>query len=172
MDEFLNSLAAGLQIDKPRCAVPEFGSPLPAAEPEYISVAEAQRRYLNGGMSRKWWYRIASAGKIAHHKVGDSILLRTDAIEALIAASRQERKPDDVKPSPVTPEPAVVPTPIQPRKKVTVEPSFFRLFSAGLTRGPAPFPTAPPASWPCLPACVRSVSRSSPRCFPSGRRES
>lgn len=127
VDELLRALAAGLQVDKPRRTAPEFGSPRPAAEPEYISVAEAQRRYLNGEMSRKWWYRIVQAGKIAHHRVGDSILLRTDDIEAFIAASRQERKPDDVGPVPVKSEP-VITAQVHPRKKPQAEPSFFRFF--------------------------------------------
>lgn len=130
VDEFLNALAAGLQVDTTRRAVPEFGSSATHAahEPEYISVAETQRRYLNGEMSRKWWYRIVRAGKIAHHRVGDSILLRTDDIEAFIAESRQERKPDDLEPAPITPEPVVVPVQVQPRKKPQVDPSFFRIF--------------------------------------------
>jgi len=128
VDEFLKALASGLQASSPP-AVPEFGASVPSTEPEYISVAEAQRRYLNGEMSRKWWYRIVQAGKIAHHRVGDSILLRTDDIEAFIAESRKDRQPDEVRPAPVMPEPVVVPPPqAHPRKKDQADPSFFRIF--------------------------------------------
>lgn len=129
VDDFLKALADGLQTDGSR-VVPEPGSPTSraAGEPEYISVSEAQRRYLNGEMSRKWWYRIVQAGKIAHHRVGDSILLRTDDIESFIAASRQEKKPEELEAAPVVSEPVVIPTQVQPGKKQQVDPSFFRIF--------------------------------------------
>ncbi len=129
VDEFLKALADGLQTDGSR-VVPEPGTPTSHAadEPEYISVAEAQRRYLNGEMSRKWWYRIVQTGKIAHHRVGDSILLRTDDIEAFITASRHEKNADVVEAAPIHSEPVVIPAQVQPRKKPQVDPSFFRIF--------------------------------------------
>jgi len=129
VDDFLKAVADGLQTNPPR-VVPELGSSAPCdeEEPEYLSVAEAQRRYLNGEMSRKWWYRIVQTGKIAHHRVGGSVLLRTDDIEEFIARSRQEKKPDDVGPAPVAPEPVTIPTEVQPRKKQQADPSFFRIF--------------------------------------------
>jgi hypothetical protein len=55
----------------------------------FVTVAEAQRRYFGGEMSRRWWYRMAKIGRIAHHRVGDSILFRTDDIEKFIAESRK-----------------------------------------------------------------------------------
>lgn len=129
VDDFLKTLADGLQARDSR-HVPEVGlSPAPAAgEPEYISVAEAQRRYLNGEMSRKWWYRIVQAGRIAHHRVGDSILLRTDDIEAFILASRHEKNRDEAEAAPIHSEPVAIPAQVQPRKKSQVDSSFFRIF--------------------------------------------
>lgn len=55
----------------------------------FVSVAEAQRRFLNGQMSRKWWYRMAQTGQIAHHRVGETVLFRTEDIERFIAESRR-----------------------------------------------------------------------------------
>lgn len=55
----------------------------------FVTVAEAQRRYLGGERSKRWWYRMFETGRIAHHRVGDSILLRTDEIEKFIAVSRK-----------------------------------------------------------------------------------
>lgn len=63
VDEFLKVVAAGLQTSS-QSATPQSRSSVTPAEPEYISVAEAQRRYLNGEMSRKWWYRIVRDGNI------------------------------------------------------------------------------------------------------------
>jgi hypothetical protein len=55
----------------------------------FVTVAEAQRRYLAGERSKRWWYRMAKIGRIAHHRVGDSVLFRTDDIEKFIAESRK-----------------------------------------------------------------------------------
>ena len=44
-------------------------------------MAEAQRRYLARERSKRWWYRLAETGRIAHHRVGDSIFFRPDDIE-------------------------------------------------------------------------------------------
>ncbi len=67
-------------------------------------MAEAQRRYLSGEKSRRWWYQMAKAGNIAHHRVGDSILFHTDDIEKFIAESR---KAGDVETPRTEPAPAI-----------------------------------------------------------------
>jgi len=59
----------------------------------FVTVAEAQRRYLSGEKSRRWWYQMAKIGRIGHHRVGDSILFRTADIEKFIAESRKVEAP-------------------------------------------------------------------------------
>lgn len=76
----------------------------------FVTVAEAQRRYLSGERSRRWWYRMASTGQIAHHRVGDSILFRTADIEKFIADSRRAEPAD----TPPDPAPLI---PVQPAPK-------------------------------------------------------
>lgn len=58
-------------------------------EESYVTVAEAQRRYLSGEMSNRWWYRMVQSERIAHQRIGGAILLRTDDIERFTAESRQ-----------------------------------------------------------------------------------
>lgn len=96
----------------------------------YVSVAEAQRRFLAGEMSRRWWYRMAKIGKIAHHRVGDSILFRTDDIEKFIADSRKA-EPLKTPPTEMAPTmPVVVPPPVKhpPRRKSEDEDVGFQFF--------------------------------------------
>lgn len=89
----------------------------------FVTVAEAQRRYLAGERSRRWWYRMAQMGKLAHHRVGDSILFRTDDIEKFIAESRKAEHAKAPRPEPAIP---VVPPPVkrQPRRKPGEEMGF------------------------------------------------
>lgn len=42
-------------------------------ENAFVTVAEAQHRFLSGERSIRWWYRMAKIGKIVHHRVGESI---------------------------------------------------------------------------------------------------
>jgi len=117
-----------------RHAAQEFGSPDEQTEkqPEYVTVAEAQRRFLAGMRSRRWWYRLVETGKIAHHRVGDSILIRTKDIEDFIAKSRKEDRPDErhIEPAspPAIPMPFPPPVQPQPRSKPKEDPSRFRFF--------------------------------------------
>lgn len=60
----------------------------------YVTVAEAQGRYLLGEMSSRWWYRMVQSGRIAHQRIGGAILLRTGDIEQFIAESRQAATTD------------------------------------------------------------------------------
>lgn len=88
------------------CAVisPDNTAPNTEDNPAYITVAEAQRRYLAGKKSIRWWYRRIELKMIAHHRIGDSLLLRTDDIEKFIADSRTgESPPEPAPPIPVGP---------------------------------------------------------------------
>jgi excisionase family DNA binding protein len=94
-------------------------------ENSFVTVAEAQRRYWAGERSKRWWYRMAETGKIAHHRVGDSILFRTDDIEEFIADSRKGEHVESPRPEPAPAIP-VVPTPVkhQPQGKPGEEVGF------------------------------------------------
>lgn len=78
-------------------------------ETAYITVGEAQRRYLAGKRSIRWWYRRIELKMIAHHRVGDSILLRIDDIEKFVADSRTGGEPEAT-PEPAPPSPVVPPS--------------------------------------------------------------
>ena len=70
----------------------------------FVTVAEAQQRYLGGKKSLRWWYRRIELNMVVHHRVGDSLLLRTDDIEKFIADSRTgESPPEPAPPIPVGP---------------------------------------------------------------------
>lgn len=129
VDAFLMALADGLQTNGPR-AVPEFGSSASHTEGEqgYVSVAEAQRRYLGGKMSLRWWYRRVELQQIAHHRVGESILLHTEDIERFIVESRKDK--DDAQDEIVAPvvPPSLPPVKSNPRRKAEEDPSRFRFF--------------------------------------------
>ena len=73
------------------CGIASTASHIKSVDDEnaFVTVTEAQRRYLAGERSKRWWYRMAETGKIAHHRVGDSILFRTEDIEKFIAESRK-----------------------------------------------------------------------------------
>ena len=58
-------------------SLPRNGGKTPEGGGGFVSVAVAQRRFVNGRMSRKWWYRMAQTEQIVHHRVGDTILFRT-----------------------------------------------------------------------------------------------
>ena len=85
----------------------------------FVTVAEAQRRYLAGKKSKRWWYQLAKAGKTAHHRVGDSFLFRTDDIEKFIAESRRAEAAD-TPPDPAQPVP--VPVPPAPKRRSSIRP--------------------------------------------------
>ncbi|MGE0609469.1 MAG: hypothetical protein AB7O62_20425 [Pirellulales bacterium] len=72
----------------------------------FVTVAEAQRRYLAGKRSLRWWYRRIELNMIAHHRVGDSLLLRIGDIEKFIAESRTGEAPNE----PAPPRPVVPPS--------------------------------------------------------------
>lgn len=133
VDDFLKAVRDGIQLNSPRLAVPEFGLPVEQSDgkPEFVTVAQAQRRYLAGMRSRRWWYRMVETGKIAHHRVGDSIMFRTQDIEEFIAKSRKEQpEQGSIDPAPLPPLPIPIPTPVQsrPRNKPEDDPSRFRFF--------------------------------------------
>ena len=88
------------------CAVvaPDYTAPHTEDIPAFVTVGEAQRRFLGGKKSLRWWYRRIELNMIAHHRVGESILLRTDDIEKFIADSRTgESPPEPAPPIPVGP---------------------------------------------------------------------
>jgi len=91
----------------------------------FVSVAEAQRRFLTGQMSRKWWYRMAHSGQIVHHRVGDTILFRSEDIERFIARSRRAEEFKPVEAQPAMPLP---PAPEPSQRKRRGEDGFFRIF--------------------------------------------
>lgn len=133
VDDFLKVVRDGIQVNSPRRAVPEFGLPVEQSngEPEFVTVAQAQRRFLAGMRSRRWWYRMVETGKIAHHRVGDSIMFRTKDIEEFISKSRKEQpEQGNSDPAPLHPIPTPIPTPLQtrPRNKPEEDPSRFRFF--------------------------------------------
>ncbi|HEX4144549.1 MAG TPA: helix-turn-helix domain-containing protein [Pirellulales bacterium] len=132
IDEFLKTARDRLQLNSIGNTTPSLGSVVPEeGKPEFVSVAEAQRRYLGGMRSRRWWYRMAETGKIAHHRVGESILFRAEDIENFIAKSRNERADTrDVQPLPAPSIPVPAPTPVRPplRRKPDDTASSFRFF--------------------------------------------
>lgn len=87
-------------------------------ETAYITVAEAQRRFLGGKKSLRWWYRRIELKVVPHHRIGDSILLRIDDIEKFIAESRTGDEPESLE-EPAPPIPAV---PQTARRKRRTEP--------------------------------------------------
>ena len=91
----------------------------------FVTVAEAQRRYLGGERSRRWWYRLVETGRIAHHRIGDSIFFRTEDIEKLIGESRKAERAEAPRPEPAPAIP-VVPQPVkrQARRKPGEEYGF------------------------------------------------
>lgn len=134
VDDFLNAVRGGIHANSPRHRVPEFGSLVEKTEeqPEYVTVAQAQRCFLGGMRSLRWWYRMAETGKITHHRVGDSILFRTQDIEDYIAKSRKEDHPDERNIEQASPRsiPLPVPPPVQPRPRCKPEddPLRFQFF--------------------------------------------
>lgn len=133
VDDCLKVIGLQLQSAVPCGPLPNIQLPGRQAainEPTFVTVAEAQRRYLGGTRSRRWWYRLVETGRIPHHRVGDSILLKTEDIDHFIAESR---KVDDNRPvaeaseapSPVPPAPPVNP---RPRHQPKGERSPFHFF--------------------------------------------
>ena len=109
------------------CGLPSTASHIKSVDDEntFVTVTEAQRRYLAGERSKRWWYRMAETGKIAHHRVGDSILFHTEDIEKVIAESRKGEHAESPKPESASAIP-VVPPPLkrQPRTKPGDEVGF------------------------------------------------
>lgn len=97
---------------------PDNTAPNTEDSPAYITVGEAQRRFLAGKRSLRWWYRRIELKRIAHHRVGDSLLLRTDDIERFIAQSRMGEEPE----SPQEPAPPIPSVPQSARRKRRTEP--------------------------------------------------
>ncbi|MSQ96903.1 MAG: DNA-binding protein [Gemmataceae bacterium] len=133
VDEFLKAVRDGLQLNSARSTVPEFGSlgDRTEEEPDFVTVAETQRRFLAGTRSRRWWYRLIETGRIAHHRIGDSILLRTKDIEDFIAKSRQELPEErEIEPAQPPAIPLPVPPPVKPRprSKPEEDPLRFQFF--------------------------------------------
>ena len=100
------------------CGIASTASHIKSVDDEnaFVTVTEAQRRYLAGEMSKRWWYRMAETGRITHHRVGDSILFRTDDIEKFIADSRNGEQAEWPKPEPASTIP-VVPPPVKRRPR-------------------------------------------------------
>jgi len=86
-------------------------------ETAYITVAEAQRRYLAGKKSIRWWYRRIELKMIVHHRVGDSLLLRISDIEKFIAESRIGDEPE----TPTEPAPPIPVVPPSVKRKCRSE---------------------------------------------------
>lgn len=106
----------------PSEAAPRMSQPAAkkSEEPEdFVTVAEAQRRFLDGKMSRKWWYRMAQTGQIAHHRVGETILFRTEDIEKFIAESRRTEVAETVGAEPAS----APPIPSSPRSAARKKPN-------------------------------------------------
>ena len=85
---------------------PEKTAPNSEDSPAFVTVGEAQRQFLGGKKSLRWWYRRIETRVIAHHRVGDSLLLRTDDIEKFITESRTGEEPESPQ-EPAPPIPAV-----------------------------------------------------------------
>lgn len=67
---------------------------------------------------------MAQTGQIAHHRVGETILFRTEDIEKFIAGSRRVEKVEEAVAEPGVPPPAAGRRP----SKKTWEDGFFRIF--------------------------------------------
>ena len=66
-----------------------------AGNDDFIRVVDAQRRYLGGSMSRRWWYRQIELGRLPHLRAGGAVLLRPADIEAFIRECfREKAEPD------------------------------------------------------------------------------
>lgn len=108
-------------------------------ENAFVTVTEAQHRNLAGERSKRWWYRMAETGRIAHHRVGDSILFRTDDIEKFITESRKGEHTESPKPESASAIP-VVPPPLkpQPRTKPVMRLGFGSFHGDGRATIPLP----------------------------------
>lgn len=94
------------------CGIASTASHIKSVDDEnaFVTVTEAQRRYLAGERSKRWWYRMAETGKIARHRVGDSILFRTEDIEKFIAESRKGEHAESPKAESASAIPVVPPS--------------------------------------------------------------
>jgi hypothetical protein len=84
----------------------------------FLTVAEAQRRFLSGKMSCRWWYRMATTGQIVHHRVGDKILFQIEDIEKFIAESRRAEEVEDAE----VEAPVPLPVPTAPKSSTRKKP--------------------------------------------------
>lgn len=131
VDAFLKAVAEGVQLNRSAATDgSESMADRERGESDYVTVAQAQRRFLAGARSLRWWYRMAQTGKIAHHRVGDSILFRTQDILDFIEKSRKEQHDEAVRETsqPTPPMPVSPPAHPRPRQKQTKDPSRFQFF--------------------------------------------
>jgi hypothetical protein len=137
VDEFLHALQLRWSIpnlanvDAPSCKNDES---------QFVTILEASQKFLGGQMSKEWWYKQATAGKLPSYKAGGAILLRLTDVSAFIAGLRHE---DHGTPVCDTPEQQIVchPTPEQPETRTRKKPagktgkdakrSGFRFFGGG-----------------------------------------
>jgi hypothetical protein len=135
VDEFLHALQL-------RWSVPNLGcenAPSAAdAEGEFVTILDASKRFLGGQMSKEWWYKQATAGKLPSYKAGGAILLRLKDVSAFIAGLRHEdRGTPACDPQPEQP----APLPTRPRKKTGQQgskvgaSSGFRFFKGRVATG-------------------------------------
>jgi excisionase family DNA binding protein len=84
---------------------------------EWLTVAEAQARFLGGKLSLRTWYRAAANGTLPCVKVGGTILFR--------AADLDELETTDFRPKQPEPEPPPPPKPILPKPPTLKTPYRF-----------------------------------------------
>lgn len=130
VDAHLKAVAEGVRLSSSVTpARLEAGAVRGSRESEYLTVAEAQRRYLAGAKSPRWWYRMVETGRIAHHRVGGSTFLRPADILKFIENSRTEDRHDDPASDPPSPAPPVpAPSPPRPRRNRGEDHSRFQFF--------------------------------------------
>lgn len=130
VDAYLKAVSEGVRLSSGVTpARLEAGAGRESGESEYLTVAEAQRRYLAGAKSPRWWYRMVETGRIAYHRVGGSILLRPADILEFIKNSRTEDRHDESAGEPLPPSPPVpAPSPARTRRNQDEDNSRFQFF--------------------------------------------
>ncbi|MCE9561227.1 MAG: hypothetical protein K8U57_04155 [Planctomycetes bacterium] len=96
VDDFLRALQHRWSVPTATTAVATVAEQ-PVTE-EFLTIAEAQERFLGGKRSRGWWYKKAKSGKLIAHDAGGSILLKTTDIVRFIDAMQHEHEPEELPP--------------------------------------------------------------------------
>jgi len=113
VDDFLRALQHRWAVPTATTAVATVAEQ-PVAE-EFLTISEAQKRFLGGKRSMGWWYKKARSGKLVAHNAGGSILLKTTDIVHFIDTMQHEHEPEQLPPQ-TRPEEVTASQPAPPPK--------------------------------------------------------